>query len=58
MFLKDPDSNPFLKEMIGEGTNAKELQDILSDPKKWRDNVKEGLGILKNPGVGAGVGEL
>lgn len=56
MFLKDPDSNPFLKEMIGEGMNAKELQDIVSDPKKWRDNVKQGLGMIKNPG--AGVGEL
>jgi hypothetical protein len=62
MYLKDPDSNPFLQGMIGSGDkSAKEMEDILKDPKKWRDNVKEGLGILKKQGgvgVGAGVGEL
>lgn len=66
LFLKDPNSNALLEAMIGEGgKTAKELEDILSDPKKWRENVKEGLGQLKGlggggggMGAGAGVGEL
>ncbi|KAG7363190.1 hypothetical protein IV203_026550 [Nitzschia inconspicua] len=66
MFLKDPNSNALLEAMIGEaGKTAKELEDILNDPKKWRENVKDGLGQLKGLGAGggrmgpgAGVGEL
>jgi hypothetical protein len=67
LFLKDPNSNGLLQAMIGEGgKTAKELEDILKDPKKWKENVKEGLGQLKGlggggrpgMGAGAGVGEL
>jgi DNA gyrase/topoisomerase IV subunit A len=67
LFLKDPKSNGLLQAMIGEGgKTAEELEDILSDPKKWKENVKEGLGQLKGlsggsrpgMGAGAGVGEL
>jgi type I site-specific restriction endonuclease len=64
LFLKDPNSNALLEAMIGEGgETAKELEDILNDPKKWRESVKEGLGELKGlggggMGAGAGVGEL
>jgi hypothetical protein len=57
MYLKDPNSNALLQGMIGEGgKTAEELQDILNDPKKWRDNVKEGIGQLKGAAAGAGVG--
>ena len=59
MYLKDPNSNAMLQGMIGSGgKTADELQDILKDPKKWRDSVKEGLGQLKGAGAGAGMGEL
>ncbi|KAL3914763.1 MAG: hypothetical protein SGILL_005967 [Bacillariaceae sp.] len=57
MFLTDPNSNAMLQGMIGDGgKTAEEMQDILKDPKKWRDNVKEGLGQLKAAGAGAGAG--
>jgi hypothetical protein len=67
LYLKDPKSNPLLQAMIGEGgKTSKELEDILKDPKKWKENVMEGLGQLKGlggsgvagMGAGAGVGEL
>jgi hypothetical protein len=54
MFLTNPELGASgLKEMF-EGD---EMQEILQDPKKWRETVKEGQGFL-NQGVGAGVGEL
>jgi hypothetical protein len=54
MFLTNPELGASgLKEMF-EGA---EMQEILQDPKKWRETVKEGQGFL-NQGVGAGVGEL
>ncbi|KAL3911302.1 MAG: hypothetical protein SGARI_001709, partial [Bacillariaceae sp.] len=57
MYLKDPNSNAMLQGMIGGGgKTGDELKDILKDPKKWRDTVKEGLGQLKAGGAGAGAG--
>ena len=58
MYLKDPSSNAMLQGMIGGegGKTAEEMQDILKDPKKWRESVKEGLGQLKAAGAGAGAG--
>jgi hypothetical protein len=40
---------------LGDAFNTPEMKEILSDPKKWRDSVKEGKGLLDQ---GAGVGEL
>jgi hypothetical protein len=48
--LSNPDVGG-LKEMF----ESEEMQDILSDPAKWRQSVKEGQGMLNQ---GAGVGEL
>lgn len=39
---------------LGDAFNTPEMKEILSDPKQWRDSVKEGKGLLS----GAGVGEL
>mmetsp|Transcript_2904 Transcript_2904/g.3992 ORF Transcript_2904/g.3992 Transcript_2904/m.3992 type:complete len:268 (-) Transcript_2904:291-1094(-) len=35
-----------------------EMKDILNDPEKWKQSVKEGQGMLLGRGEGAGVGEL
>lgn len=52
MYLKNPElGHPALKEMF----SGEEMQEILSDPKKWRDSVKEGQGLL-NKGMAGGVG--
>ena len=52
--LQDPDgAHPMLKEMF----QSDEMQEILKDPVKWRESVKEGQGML-NQGAAAGVGEL
>jgi hypothetical protein len=40
---------------LGDAFNTPEMKDILSDPKKWRESVKEGKGLLDQ---GAGQGEL
>jgi phosphotransacetylase len=50
--LTDPESmgHPMMKEMFA----SEEMQEILKDPVKWRESVKEGQGMMQ----GAGVGEL
>ena len=50
MLLESPDLGSF-----GELFNNDEMKEILKDPVKWRETVKEGQGLLQN---GAGVGEL
>jgi hypothetical protein len=62
--LSDPAlaGNPVIAAMFKEG----EFQEILQDPKKWRETVKEGQAIFKETkgvgaaagNIGAGVGEL
>lgn len=50
--LQNPDLGiPGMSDMF----NTPEMKEILSDPKKWRETVKEGKGLLT---PGAGVGEL
>lgn len=60
MFLENPElGHPGLAQMF----DSDEMKEILNDPKKWRDSVKEGQGLL-NQGIGgdapkgARVGEL
>lgn len=52
---KDPNvkSNPVLNSMF----ESEEMQELLKDPKKWKESVQLGLGKM-NPSQGAGVGEL
>eukprot|EP00339_Tiarina_fusa_P006253 CAMPEP_0117035310 /NCGR_PEP_ID=MMETSP0472-20121206/25089_1 /TAXON_ID=693140 ORGANISM="Tiarina fusus, Strain LIS" /NCGR_SAMPLE_ID=MMETSP0472 /ASSEMBLY_ACC=CAM_ASM_000603 /LENGTH=270 /DNA_ID=CAMNT_0004744749 /DNA_START=184 /DNA_END=996 /DNA_ORIENTATION=- len=51
MLLTNPDlGHPSLGGLF----DTDEMKEILADPVKWRENVKEGQGILQ----GAGVGEL
>jgi len=52
----DFDSNPLLKEMLEKD----EMLEILQDPKKWREGIKEGQKALGLGGLGqgAGIGEL
>jgi Asp-tRNA(Asn)/Glu-tRNA(Gln) amidotransferase C subunit len=53
MLLTNPDlGHPSLSGLF----DTEEMKDILSDPVKWRESVKEGQGLLA--GAGAGVGEL
>jgi len=58
--LSDPEKagNPLLADMF----KGEEMQDILHDPIKWREQVKKGQGMLlggdDNGRQGAGVGEL
>jgi len=49
--LQDPEivNNPVFKSMF----DGDEFQDILNDPKKWRESIKEGQEMLKQAGVGA-----
>jgi len=55
LWLKNPDlGHPALKEMF----EGEEMQEILKDPVKWRETVKEGQGLLNQGMAGAGVGEL
>jgi hypothetical protein len=42
--------HPMMKEMFA----SEEMQEILKDPVKWRESVKEGQGMMQ----AAGVGEL
>ena len=53
--LADPNSagNPMLASMFGD----EDMMEILQDPIKWRNAVKEGQGML-NGGGAARVGEL
>lgn len=51
MLLESPDLGS-----LGELFNNDEMQAVLKDPKKWRETVKEGQGLLNQ--AGAGVGEL
>mmetsp|Transcript_38427 Transcript_38427/g.110378 ORF Transcript_38427/g.110378 Transcript_38427/m.110378 type:complete len:256 (-) Transcript_38427:95-862(-) len=50
MFLESDDLASF-----GELFEGEEMKEILKDPKKWRETVKEGRTFLQQ---GAGVGEL
>ena len=54
--LSDPEgAHPMLKEMF----QSDEMQELLKDPVKWRESVKEGQGmLLGGAGGAAGVGEL
>jgi hypothetical protein len=57
--MKNPElkSNPMLSSMF----DSEDFKDIISDPKKWRESVKEGQqAFLSGGGAtgGAGVGEL
>jgi len=51
--LNNPDlaSNPMLSSVF----NTDEMQDILRDPKKWRETIQEGQQQMRR---GGGVGEL
>ena len=50
--LQDPEivNNPVFKSMF----DGDEFQDILRDPKKWRESFKEGQEMLKQAGAGLG----
>lgn len=54
MYLNNPElGNPALEELFA----GEDMQEILKDPKKWRESVKEGQGLLnKGFAGGAGVG--
>uniref|UniRef100_A0A7S0F6F5 STI1 domain-containing protein n=1 Tax=Craspedostauros australis TaxID=1486917 RepID=A0A7S0F6F5_9STRA len=47
-------------DAMGGLFDSEDMQDILKDPKKWRDSVREGQGMLGSDSKGAGVasGEL
>mmetsp|Transcript_365 Transcript_365/g.868 ORF Transcript_365/g.868 Transcript_365/m.868 type:complete len:217 (+) Transcript_365:238-888(+) len=55
MFLTGGADDPMMKEMLGSIDTA-ELEDVLSDPVKWRKTVKEGLGLLGGASGTAGAG--
>ena len=55
MFLGDGGGDPMIKELLG-GIDTAELEDVLQDPVKWRNTVKEGLGLLGGDGAGAAAG--
>lgn len=50
MFLNSPELGS-----LGELFENEDMQDIIKDPKKWRETVKEGRGLLQ---AQAGMGEL
>ena len=54
--LKNPElkSNPMLSSMF----DSEDFQEIINDPKKWRDSVKEGQQAFVGGAGGARVGEL
>jgi hypothetical protein len=58
LFLSNPELGlPAMTEMF----ETEEMKAILNDPVKWRENVKEGQGLLNRgaaAAAGAGVGEL
>lgn len=66
--LEDFDSDEKIEEArqmllaspeLGEMFNDPEMKALLNDPKKWKDMVREGSGLLtKGATPGAGVGEL
>lgn len=43
---------------LSDAFNSPEMKAILNDPKKWRDSVKEGKGLLNGGAAGAMMGEL
>jgi len=56
--LMGGDSDPMMKELFG-AIQSDELDEILKDPAKWRETVKEGFGMLGGPAGGNKiVGEL
>lgn len=60
MFLGEGGGDPMMKELLGSISTA-ELDEVLQDPVKWRNTVKEGLGMIGEQGAGGGnkiVGEL
>jgi hypothetical protein len=58
MFIGGGDSDPMMKELFG-AIQSDELDEILKDPAKWRETVKEGFGMLGGPAGGNKiVGEL
>ena len=52
MFLESGDDLGAFGEMF----NTPEMKEILSDPKKWRDTVKEGQQVFQGVGAGQGAG--
>eukprot|EP00529_Nitzschia_sp_RCC80_P030749 CAMPEP_0113488768 /NCGR_PEP_ID=MMETSP0014_2-20120614/26188_1 /TAXON_ID=2857 /ORGANISM="Nitzschia sp." /LENGTH=299 /DNA_ID=CAMNT_0000382493 /DNA_START=89 /DNA_END=988 /DNA_ORIENTATION=+ /assembly_acc=CAM_ASM_000159 len=55
--------NPMIKQLIDSMGEFGALDDVLHDPKKWRDTIKSGMGMMDKakPGRvagGAGMGEL
>lgn len=65
LFLdKDSTENPMVKQLIDSMGEFGALDDVINDPKKWRDTIKSGMGMMgKAAGGGrvaggAGVGEL
>jgi len=59
MFLESGDNSAM--GAFGEMFNTPEMKEILNDPKKWRDTVKEGQKLMQGGGgvgQGAGIGEL
>jgi hypothetical protein len=57
MFIGGGGSDPMMKELLGAMDTA-DLQDALSDPVKWRELVKEGLGMFAEAGGNKLAGEL
>lgn len=66
MFL-DKDAaagNPMIKHLVDSMSEFGALDDVINDPKKWRDTIKDGMGMMNKAGggarvgAGAGVGEL
>ncbi|CAJ1949518.1 unnamed protein product [Cylindrotheca closterium] len=43
---------------LSEAFETPEMKEMLSDPQKWREAVKEGKGMFGAGAAGAGVGEL
>lgn len=59
MFIGEGAADPMMQQLLGS-FDTSELEDVLSDPIKWRKTVKEGLGMLGGGGAGGNkiVGEL
>eukprot|EP00536_Pseudo-nitzschia_multiseries_P001256 jgi/Psemu1/300660/fgenesh1_kg.15_\ len=55
MFLTGGDNDPMMKELMG-ALNTDELAEAISDPVKWKDTVKEGLGLLGGGAAAAAAG--
>lgn len=55
--LSNPEvlNNPMMAGMF----QSEEFKDVINDPKKWRESIKEGQkAFSQGAGQGAGVGEL